>query len=119
MSAHMKKHRTNQTANVIWHGAQYAVPLEVIEQYKITSNGEEPLESIDDVFGELIAEHGEPAVLLKGLRAKEGLSQIEFAKEVNLTQQNLSAMENGRRNIGKEIAKRIAEKFGIDYRIFL
>lgn len=118
MSAHMKKHRTNETANIIWHGAQYAVPLEVIEQYKIASS-DEPLESIEDVFGELIAEHGEPAVLLKGLRTKEGLSQIEFAKEVNLTQQNLSAMENGRRNIGKEIAKRIAEKFGVDYRIFL
>ena len=117
MSAHMKKHPTNETANVIWHGARYAVPLEVIEQYKIES--EEQLESINDVFGELITEHGEPAVLLKGLRTKEGLSQIDFAKEVRLTQQNLSAMENGRRSIGKEVAKRIAEKFGIDYRMFL
>jgi hypothetical protein len=32
---------------------------------------------------------------------------------------NLSAMENGRRSIGKELAKRIAEQFDMDYRHFL
>jgi len=28
-------------------------------------------------------------------------------------------MENGRRSIGKELAKRIAEKFEVDYRNFV
>jgi hypothetical protein len=28
-------------------------------------------------------------------------------------------MENGRRSIGKELAKKIAEIFKVDYRIFL
>ena len=118
MSAHMKKHHTNKMADVVWHGSRYIVPLEIIEQYKIVHDNEQ-FESINDIFGDLIAERGEPAVLLKGLRVKEGLSQVEFAKEVKLTQQNLSAMENGRRNIGKGIAKRIAEKFNVDYKIFL
>ena len=74
---------------------------------------------IKQVFGDLIKEHGEPAVLLKSLRIKESMTQTEFADAIGITQANLSAMENGRRAIGKDIAKRIAEKFGVDYRIFL
>ena len=41
------------------------------------------------------------------------------AKKINITQTNLSAIENGRRSIGKELAKRISEVFNIDYRILL
>ncbi|WP_425170737.1 helix-turn-helix domain-containing protein [Legionella sp.] len=44
---------------------------------------------------------------------------MELARILNISQTNLSAMENGRRPIGKELAKRIAEKFEIDYRNFL
>ena len=120
MSAHMKKHPTNHTderAQFVWHGVHYSVPLRVIKKYKVADN--EDTVSIDDVFGDLISQYGESGVLLKGLRRKEGLSQIEFAKMIGVSQNNLSAMENGRRSIGKEIAKRIAEKFGVDYRILL
>ena len=116
MSAPMKKHRTSKMAHVTWHGSRYSVPINIIEKYKVTEN---ETESVKAIFGSLIAECGEPAVLLKGLRTKEGLNQIEFANAIGVTQQNLSAMENGRRTIGKEIAKRIAKKFGVDYRIFL
>ena len=65
--------------------------------------------SIDDLFSDLTQKSGEPGVLLKGLRYREGLSQIEFAKKLNISQNNLYAMENGRRVIGKELAKRIAD----------
>lgn len=57
--------------------------------------------------------------LLKGLRTREGLSQIVFAEKIALSQANLSAMENGRRPIGKTVAKRIQKIFGVDYRYFL
>lgn len=56
---------------------------------------------------------------IKGLRYREGLSQIEFAKKLAISQTNLSAMENGKRIMGKELAKRVADLFGLDYRIFL
>lgn len=75
--------------------------------------------SIHDLFGDLTQHSGEPGFLLKGLRYREGLSQIEFSRQLNSSQTNLSAVENGRRTIGKELAKRIAEIFGLDYRIFL
>lgn len=118
MSERMKNHHTDNIAMVTWHGARYALPINVIEKYRVKKEHKEDLK-IKDVFGDLIDEYGEPALLLKGLRHREGLSQNEFAKILNISQTNLSAMENGRRAIGKELAKRIAEKFKIDYRSFL
>lgn len=118
MSEHMKKPHTENIAMVTWHGAHYALPVGVIEKYRVKEENKTHL-SIDDVFGDLIKERGEPGLLLKGLRHREDLSQIELAKILNVSQTNLSAMENGRRPIGKELAKRIAENFEVDYRIFL
>ena len=118
MSALTKKHHTDKIANVSWHGGHYAVPINIIEQYKVKLDHNDYM-SIEDVFGDLLQEKSEPGVLLKGLRYREGLSQIEFSKRVNISQTNLSAMENSRRNIGKELAKRIADIFELDYRIFL
>jgi len=117
MSVLTKKHHTDDVAKVSWHGGLYAVPIEIMERYKVTSDNQ--YTSIDDLFSGLTQKSGEPGVLLKGLRYREGLSQIEFAKKLNVSQTNLSAMENGRRAIGKELAKRIGDIFGLDYRIFL
>ncbi len=117
MSALTKKRHTKQIAQISWHGSLYAVPLDVMEQYKISN--EENYMSIDDVFSDLTKEYSEPGVLLRGLRFREGLSQNEFAKKMNMSQANLSAIENGRRSIGKILAKRISEIFYVDYRVFL
>lgn len=118
MSAPMKKRHIDHIAKISWHGSNYAVPIEVMEQYKVNSDSDDYI-SVDELFSDLTDEYGEPGVLLRGLRYREGLSQIEFAKKLNISQTNLSAMENGRRTIGKELAKRIADIFGLDYRIFL
>lgn len=119
MPARMKKLHTKTVANIAWHGARYSVPLKVIEKYKVTDHDDDDVKTINDAFGDLIEKYGEPGMLLKGLRHKEGLSQIEFAKIIGITQTNLSAMENERRAIGKDIAKRIMDHFGVDYRLFL
>jgi DNA-binding XRE family transcriptional regulator len=117
MSALTKKHHTDDIAKISWHGGLYAVPIDVMERYKVLPD--EQYISVDKLFSGLTQKSGELGALLKGLRYREGLSQIEFAKKLNINQTNLSAMENGRRAIGKELAKRIAELFGLDYRIFL
>lgn len=119
MPGHMKRRRTKDCADITWRGQHYLVPVKVLDQYKTVVESDGESDSIESVFGELIHEYGEPAVLLKGLRTREGLSQVEFAEILGITQQNLSAMENGRRAIGKEMAKRIAEEFDVDYRYFL
>ncbi len=118
MSALTKKHPIDRIAEISWHGGHYAVPIEIMERYKVKSDNKGYV-SIDDLFGGLTQESSEPGVLLKGLRYREGLSQIEFAKQLNISQTNLSAIENGKRTIGKEFAKRVADIFGLDYRIFL
>jgi len=119
MSALMKKHHTDQIAKVSWHGGLYAVPIDIMELYKVKPENSNDFISIDDLFSDLTKNSGEPGVLLKGLRYREGLSQIDFSKKINVSQTNLSAMENGRRSIGKELAKRVADIFLLDYRIFL
>ncbi len=38
-------------------------------------------------------EYSEPAIILKALCTKEGLSQVEFAEVIDVAQKNLSAMD--------------------------
>lgn len=73
----------------------------------------------DEAFKDLRDRYSKAGALLRGVRIREGLTQIEFAKLINTTQANLSSMENGTRSIGKSKARIIAEKFGVDYRYFL
>ncbi len=119
MSALMKKHPTEKIVKISWHGGLYALPIDIMERYKVTPEESDDYVSIEALFANLTLESGEPAVLLKGLRYREALSQLGFAKKLHISQTNLSAMENGRRTIGKEFAKRIADIFKLDYRIFL
>ncbi|MGA7877356.1 MAG: helix-turn-helix transcriptional regulator [Desulfoferrobacter sp.] len=60
-----------------------------------------------------------PGILLKGARGKEGHTQKELSKITGIPQRHISEMENDKRPIGKEIAKRLAEALNVDYRIFL
>src|SRR5271163_4367972 len=48
------------------------------------------------------------SVNLKGLRIREGLTQVKMAEKLGITQCNLSAYESGKRQIGKNLAKKIA-----------
>lgn len=60
-----------------------------------------------------------PGTILQGLRYRENLTQEELAKRVGIPRRHISDMENNRRPIGKQNAKRIAEVFGTDPRVFL
>lgn len=60
-----------------------------------------------------------PAMLLRGLRGKEGISQAELAEKLGIAQNMVSDMENGKRNISIGMAKRIGETFNISYKTFL
>ncbi len=91
----------------------YAIPRRIIEKYSTE------LIPSDVVFAHLQSKLTKTGALLRGLRTREGLTQVEFAKKINATQSNLSNMENGRRSVGKNMAKRIEQVFGIDYRYFL
>lgn len=58
-------------------------------------------------------------VFLAGARHREGLTQRQLAEQCGLPQRHISEMENGKRPIGKENAKRLATALHTDYRVFL
>lgn len=127
MSAHTKKHpisaHSHGSALYITHQHKtYAIPKKIANKYileddKNTKHKEST--SIQAIFNKLDQKYTRAGALLKGLRLREGLTQIAFAKKIKVTQANLSNMENGRRPIGKIIAKRIEKIFGTNYRYFL
>jgi DNA-binding transcriptional regulator YiaG len=75
--------------------------------------------SVFDLFSDINAQYGEQGALLYGLRMRENLNQTAFAAKINITQPELSKMENGTRPIGKIIAKRLEKVFGTPYQLFL
>jgi len=127
MSEHMKEHHINNNKSkqllfVLDHDVLYAIPKSIAKKYIIKpikpTSGTGNV-SADDIFKEMDQKYSEAGALLRGLRARENLSQVEFAKKIEVSQANLSKMENGTRPIGKIIAKRIAAKFSVDYKYFL
>jgi plasmid maintenance system antidote protein VapI len=75
--------------------------------------------STSNLFADINKKYSKPGALLKGVRYRENLNQKEFANLIGVTQGDLSKMENGKRPIGKEIAKRIEKKFGTNHKLFL
>lgn len=62
---------------------------------------------------------GESAHMLKTSREMAGMSQTELAKKLGMPQGNISQIETGKRPVGKTLAKRLAQIFKVDYRVFL
>ncbi|MBI5657351.1 MAG: helix-turn-helix transcriptional regulator [Geobacter sp.] len=58
-------------------------------------------------------------VYLRGIRLREGLTQDVLAELTGISWSNISAMEHGKRPIGKETAKKLATALNCDYRRFL
>jgi DNA-binding XRE family transcriptional regulator len=59
------------------------------------------------------------AIYLHGYRMREGLTQKELGKYLGIAQANISRMERGKKPIGKKLAKRLADFFKTDYKMFL
>lgn len=97
MQAHMKRHRTE--AN--------------------TFERSERLISADEMIQRICGKRPEWAVMLRGLRVREGLTQTSLGQMIGVEQTNISKMELGKRPIGKNIAKKLSKLFKIDYRLFL
>ena len=64
-------------------------------------------------------QENETGLYLAGARHREGLTQRQLAEKSGLPQRHISEMENGKRPIGKENAKKLAEALNADYRVFL
>lgn len=57
---------------------------------------------------------------LRGARHREGLTQRQLAEMTGIPQRHISEMESGKRQIGRERSKKLAEALHVaDYRVFL
>jgi DNA-binding XRE family transcriptional regulator len=73
----------------------------------------------DEVFKEIFGDFPQWAVHLRGYRNREGLTQKQLAEALGIHQPIISAIENGKRTMGKKMAKKLANFFNADYRSFL
>lgn len=124
----MKKHLIKAQSHgvdliVCHHNNTYVIPKAVADQYliekKTSKKTTKKPATMWSLFEDLDRQYTKAGALLKGLRYRENLSQVAFAKKIKVTQANLSNMENGHRPIGKIIAKRIEKEFEVSYRYFL
>lgn len=73
------------------------------------------LYSIEEVFPEGIQPHD----VLRGLRYRESLTQVQLANLIGVKPSHISEMEHGKRPIGKDMAKRLARALNVGYKVFL
>lgn len=104
MREHMRRHHTDRTDRI-----SDSMHFEL----------EERSMSADDMIEKICENLPRWAVALRGLRNREGLTQSALGKLLGIEQTNVSQMELGKRSIGKAIAKRLADLFKTDYRLFL
>jgi DNA-binding XRE family transcriptional regulator len=60
-----------------------------------------------------------PSVFLSGARYREDLTQQELSERTGIPRRHISEMENGKRPIGKQNARKLAEVLNVDPRRFL
>ena len=65
------------------------------------------------VTAEEVFPDGCPAMALRGLRSREGITQAEMATRVGVSQNAISEMESGKRPISVNMAKRLSKEFDI------
>lgn len=123
MSGHMKMLTTKGSTETISITVPKAIAPQVYEAIAsllklanirpVNSEGEE-LYSMSEIFPD-----GSPAMALRGLRTKEGITQKQLAEKLGIAQTRVSEMENGKFPISKAMAKRIEDAFGMPYKLFL
>lgn len=60
-----------------------------------------------------------PGTALRGARVKEGLTQVELSRRTGIPQRHISEIENGKRQVGRDRALKLARALNVDYRILI
>ena len=116
MRAPTKTHPTDEMVSVTLHVRRSKVPLlrKYVESIDATADRSWTLA---EVFPEYVG--NEQQVALRAYRNREGLTQKQLAALTGIPQHHISEMENGKRSIGKERAKKLAAALHCDYRRLL
>ena len=85
-----------------------------------TDDGEEVVNAFETDWYKRTMAAMTPGKALRIYRENAGLTQAALGERMGgIPRQHISNMENGRRPIGKENAKRLAAALHVDYRVFL
>jgi ribosome-binding protein aMBF1 (putative translation factor) len=90
----------------------------LIRDVEKNEDGDE-LHDIGEAFPELRDPEQRRFITFRSIRTKTGLTQLQLAEKLGISQADVSKIERGKRTIGKALAKKIEKEFGIDYRRFL
>ena len=128
MSAHMKKHPTEIEIRIVGEKpkrftgpkGQLGRIIKMLQQHQFTRiQGKDNTISWEELASGRIRRYSRPGLALRGARERAKLSQVELAAKIKIPQYNISKMENGKRPIGKRMAKRLGKALDVDYRLFL
>lgn len=116
MSEHMKKHLTKDDIIILVRGKEIELKSSIkISFANIINELIEPESaSAEEIFGEEINNPRlRVAKYLKGIRKREGLTQVEVCKKLKIQQANLSKMESGERPVPKNLIEKISKLYNI------
>ena len=89
--------------------------MSIIQEFEVPASGREEIEKL---FAKLNKEHTEAGVMLRSARLREELTQKQLAQKLGIPQGHISAMEHGKKAIGKKTARRLSEILNISYKVF-
>lgn len=72
----------------------------------------------ENPFEELEKQLPKNAILLRGARKKESMSQEELSRKTGIAITNISKMENGERGVGPTVAKKLSKVLKISAKVF-
>ena len=118
MSEVTKKHRTDDEIVILTLRVSRRNASRIREYAKAVESDEERTYSVEEVFPEYIGREQQAA--LRAYRIREGFTQKQLAEITGIPQRHISEMENGKRGIGKERARKLADALRVeDYRFLL
>jgi DNA-binding XRE family transcriptional regulator len=130
MPAHMKKPHTDDVVQITVYGnvaknftiARSDSPkllgfLKSLQSSLLDDNNETV--SADEVFKDIYKKYGKVGATIRGFRVRDGITQKELAKLLEIHQVHVSQIENNKRTVGKKLAHKLAKVFHTSYRLFL
>ena len=115
MQEHTKTHPTDDMITLRLKVHRHNAPL--VRRAETVESEKERTYSVSEVFPEYIGK--ESQVALRAYRTREDLTQKQLSELTGIPQHHISEMENGKRSIGKERAKKLAVALHCDYRQLL
>jgi len=116
MQGHTKRPPTDDMVTLRLRVHRRNAPL--VRKYVESIEAEEDRNyTVAEVFPEYLGKERQTA--LRAYRTREGLTQKQLAALTGIPQHHISEMENGKRGIGRERAKKLAKSLHCDYRQLL